>query len=83
MTISSVLPDTTGTRGERIKDINHIHIFAGHLRISGQCNECVETNHVTQTCRHEHAVSCFVMLDHIFSNIARLRVAVLTSCSNQ
>ena len=35
-------------------------IAAGHLRISGQCNKCGETNHVTQACRHEHVVSCFV-----------------------
>ena len=35
-------------------------IGTGYLRISGQCTKCGETNHVTQTCRHEHAVSCFV-----------------------
>ena len=35
-------------------------IAAGYLRISGQSNKCGETNHVTQTCRHEHFVSCFV-----------------------
>ena len=35
-------------------------IAAGYLRISGQCTKCGETNHVTQTCRHEHAVTCFV-----------------------
>ena len=35
-------------------------IAAGYLRISGQFTKCGETNHVTQICRHEHAVSCFV-----------------------
>ena len=35
-------------------------IAAGYLRISGQYTKCGEINHVTQTCRHEHAVSCFV-----------------------
>ena len=35
-------------------------IAAGYLRISGQCTKCGETNHVTQTCRHEHAVTCIV-----------------------
>ena len=35
-------------------------IAAGHLHISGQFNKCGKTNHVTQTCRHEHDVSCFV-----------------------
>jgi hypothetical protein len=30
------------------------------LLIAGQCNTCGETNHVTQTCRHVNAVSCFV-----------------------
>ena len=35
---------------------------AGYLRISGQCNKCGETNLVTQTCRHEHSVSCFVLV---------------------
>ena len=34
---------------------------AGHVRITGQCNKCGETNHVTQTCRHVNAVSCFVL----------------------
>ena len=33
---------------------------AGHMRIAGQCNQCGETHHVTQTCRHVNAVSCFV-----------------------
>ena len=33
---------------------------AGHVRIAGQRNNCGETNHVTQTCRHVNAVSCFV-----------------------
>ena len=35
-------------------------IAAGYLRISDQCTTCGETNHVTQACRHEHAVTCFV-----------------------
>ena len=33
---------------------------AGYVRIAGQCNKSDETNHVTQTCRHVNAVSCFV-----------------------
>ena len=33
---------------------------AGHVRIAGRCNKCVETHHVTQTCRHVNAVSCSV-----------------------
>ena len=31
-------------------------IVVGYLRISGQCNNCEETNHVTQTCRHQHVL---------------------------
>ena len=34
-----------------------VSIAADHWRISGLCNECGETNHVTQTSRHEQAVS--------------------------
>ena len=30
---------------------------AAFWRISGQCTKCGETNHFTQTCRHEHALS--------------------------
>ena len=33
---------------------------AGHVRIAGQCNKCGETNHVSRTCRHVSAISCFV-----------------------
>ena len=34
-------------------------IAAGYMRISGQCNNYRETNHITKTCQHEHAVSFF------------------------